>query len=599
MSDNKPAGTETARQRENTPPCADAAGGWGSRRGVGRILDGQRPSRGAIRTPVRRSKTGSHMCLCRAPTSPAHPHPFALGQNGAKATVRGPTRDCRGSDFFLRHILMRQRRLPDHNLEKTGLVTYSLPHDAACGRYVAITWEQAFHGIGARLRALDSRATVFYAWWRASLEASCLYALYARLCGRSTLSGRSGMCRAALAGLCKRVIERDERAGGTIIDRALADSQTIGVGNFAAAIKQIRWGGIERVSGLRRADLETAGDMCRGAERTIGVYMMGLTRHVRGWLNLKMYVNLLLLRGNTGRQGAGIFPERGHSNMQGKRIVGITEQPKPVPNGMLRKLFGFDPPVEEGRNTAAPVRGLLDVSVKGVASLGGNAARAIPDGDRVQPCWGKPDLNMGVAIKPNRPHLFPGGHSWQPPRPVRTGKGRQADGPQAVTTKDRPGMIHASLGKRKPASPRLKSEIAMTMDFAEAALGAGDRTTRVTPLPNHRFNTTIHGISDRLRGLTGRDTVLINPENKARQGQTEGQAVTLECAIDDRRERTAGGPRVVGCDRPDNRAGAPYPEANPPVPMRYRDELSHTPARKGLLLRVRPAGAAAEARGAA
>ncbi|MDR8085802.1 molybdopterin-dependent oxidoreductase, partial [Acinetobacter baumannii] len=63
------------------------------------------------------------------------------------------------------------------------------------------------------------------------------------------------------------------------------------------------------------------------AERTIVCYGMGITQHRHGTGNVQQLANLLLLRGNIGREGAGICPLRGHSNVQGDRTVGITEIP--------------------------------------------------------------------------------------------------------------------------------------------------------------------------------------------------------------------------------------------------------------------------------
>ena len=62
------------------------------------------------------------------------------------------------------------------------------------------------------------------------------------------------------------------------------------------------------------------------AERAIIVYGMGITQHRRGAHNVQQIANLALLRGNIGREGAGICPVRGHSNVQGDRTVGITEK---------------------------------------------------------------------------------------------------------------------------------------------------------------------------------------------------------------------------------------------------------------------------------
>ena len=123
---------------------------------------------------------------------------------------------------------------------------------------------------------------------------------------------------------------------------------------------------------------------------------------------------------------------RGHSNVQGQRPVGITEKPKLVPMDKLRELFGFEPPQEEGRSTVDLVEGLLDGSVRGVISLGGNLARAIPDRERAEEAWRGLDLNVQVATKLNRSHLLPGKATWLLPCLVRDEEDRQATGPQAV-----------------------------------------------------------------------------------------------------------------------------------------------------------------------
>ncbi len=59
-----------------------------------------------------------------------------------------------------------------------------------------------------------------------------------------------------------------------------------------------------------------------------------------------MLGNLLLLRGNIGKPGAGICPVRGHSNVQGQRTVGITEKPELVPLDALRSSTASSPRAE-------------------------------------------------------------------------------------------------------------------------------------------------------------------------------------------------------------------------------------------------------------
>ena len=78
------------------------------------------------------------------------------------------------------------------------------------------------------------------------------------------------------------------------------------------------------------------------AKAAIIGYGMGMTQHVHGVENVQMVTNLLLMRGNIGRQGAGVLPIRGHSNVQGQRTVGITEKPELVPKDKLKELYGFE-----------------------------------------------------------------------------------------------------------------------------------------------------------------------------------------------------------------------------------------------------------------
>jgi anaerobic selenocysteine-containing dehydrogenase len=87
------------------------------------------------------------------------------------------------------------------------------------------------------------------------------------------------------------------------------------------------WETIEKSSGLPRADIEKCGNIYAKAKSVIINYGMGITQHRHGTGNVQQIANLLMLRGNIGRPGAGISPLRGHSNVQGDRTVGITELP--------------------------------------------------------------------------------------------------------------------------------------------------------------------------------------------------------------------------------------------------------------------------------
>ena len=75
---------------------------------------------------------------------------------------------------------------------------------------------------------------------------------------------------------------------------------------------------------------------------TIVTYGMGVTQHNEGTANVRLICDLLLLRGNIGKPGAGICPLRGHSNVQGNRTVGITEKPSSSFLEKIEAVLGFN-----------------------------------------------------------------------------------------------------------------------------------------------------------------------------------------------------------------------------------------------------------------
>jgi molybdopterin-dependent oxidoreductase alpha subunit len=288
------------------------------------------------------------------------------------------------------------------------------------------------------------------------------------------LQVKAGGDIAAILGLCKAVIEADDEsvASGTsrIIDVEFIDTHTTGFARFIDCVRDSAWQDIERESGLREAAVRNAANIYIRAERVIGVYGMGLTQHAQGALNIAMLVNLLLLRGNIGREGAGCCPVRGHSNVQGQRTVGVAEKTELIPMNKLRELFDFNPPTEDGLTIVDAVKGMIAGDVKATICLGGNLLRAVPEQGEMEKAWAKQDLTVMVSTKLNRSHLFPGKNAYILPCLSRLEIDEQATGTQAVTTEDSFSHISGSLGKRSPASKHLKSELAIVTGIAKATL---------------------------------------------------------------------------------------------------------------------------------
>jgi molybdopterin-dependent oxidoreductase alpha subunit len=203
---------------------------------------------------------------------------------------------------------------------------------------------------------------------------------------------------------------------------------------------------------------------------TIIPYGMGITQHVRGTETVQQIANLLLLRGNFGKPGAGICPLRGHSNVQGDRTVGITEKPSETMLRNIEATFGFSPPRAHGHDAVAAMRAMEAGESRALISLGGNLAVAMPDPDACFAAMRRLELAVHIATKLNRSHLLVGRESIILPCLGRTERDIQAAGPQCVTVEDSMSMVHASQGKLPPASEHLRSEPAIVAGMAASTL---------------------------------------------------------------------------------------------------------------------------------
>ncbi len=274
---------------------------------------------------------------------------------------------------------------------------------------------------------------------------------------------------AALKGIMKAVLALAETSPD-VLDHAFIAEHTTGFDALVADINQTEWADIERVSGLARADLERVADAYVKSKATIVAYGMGITQHAKGTANVQQIANLLLLRGNFGKPGAGICPLRGHSNVQGNRTVGITEKPTPALIEGIERAFGFTSPAHHGHDAVAAMQAMAEGRSKVLLCLGGNFSIALPDPELCAQAMRKLDLAVHMNTKLNRSNLLIGKESFLFPVLGRTEQDVQATGAQSVTIEDSMSMVHASRGRLKPASDQLRSEPAIVAGIAQAAL---------------------------------------------------------------------------------------------------------------------------------
>ncbi|URD36350.1 FdhF/YdeP family oxidoreductase [Methylobacterium tardum] len=289
---------------------------------------------------------------------------------------------------------------------------------------------------------------------------------------------KAGGDLAAIAGICKAVLAAHDAAkakGGSVLDEAFIRDNTSGFETFADWLRAQDWDELERRAGLHRADMESTAHVYCHSQAVIGVYGMGLTQHRAGVETVQMLVNLLLMRGNIGRQGAGICPIRGHSNVQGQRTMGITEKPELFDLDRLGQQFNFEPPREAGYNTVEACEAILRDEVQAFIMLGGNFARAIPDHGQMEPARRRQRLTVNVITKLNRTALLPGAISYILPVVSRLEIIETAKGQQVLSMEDTSACVHGNRGVRRPASPHLIGEIRLICELAQRVLDPNPR----------------------------------------------------------------------------------------------------------------------------
>ncbi|GGI55284.1 FdhF/YdeP family oxidoreductase [Oxalicibacterium solurbis] len=282
---------------------------------------------------------------------------------------------------------------------------------------------------------------------------------------------------ALIKGVAKRTLELDDDAieQGTerVLDVAFIDEHTAGFAAFAADLRMQDWQELVDESGVSRDDIEKLARIYVAGKRVIATWGMGITQHKHSLQTVQMLSNLMMMRGNIGRDGAGLCPVRGHSNVQGNRTVGIEEKPSQEFLDRLGKVYNFEPPREHGFDVVETIEEMLHGKVKVFIGLGGNFVMATPDTPRTFDAMRSCALTVHVTTKLNRSHLVHGRDALILPTLGRTEIDVQNGVPQGVTVEDSMSMVHISYGMNRPASKSLMSETAIVANIAHATLGSG------------------------------------------------------------------------------------------------------------------------------
>jgi molybdopterin-dependent oxidoreductase alpha subunit len=254
------------------------------------------------------------------------------------------------------------------------------------------------------------------------------------------------------------------------IDWQFIEKYTAGFESYKTTLEKTSWGELERQSGVPEAKIRQLGEVYRKSKAAIIAWCLGVTQQEHAVDTIREIVNVLLLRGNLGREGAGLCPIRGHSNVQGNRTCGINHRPDEKWLARLDKACGIKSPREHGLDTVKVIPAMMRGDVKIFVGMGGNFARAVPDPAYTFPALQKCDLTIQVSTKLNRSHLIHGRDALILPCLGRTEKDYGSKGLQGITVEDSMSMVHLSYGMKDPGSSHLRSESAIIAGMAKASL---------------------------------------------------------------------------------------------------------------------------------
>ncbi len=283
------------------------------------------------------------------------------------------------------------------------------------------------------------------------------------------LQPRIGGDMAIMRGIGKYLLQLAE-TDKDAISKVFIEKYTAGFDAYKTVCEQTSWEEIELQAGVPRAEIEKAAEIYRQAGAAIISWCLGITQHEFGVNTIREIVNVLLLRGNIGREGAGPCPIRGHSNVQGNRTCGIHHAPSEAWLARLDAACGITSPREHGLDTVRTIDGMYKGQVNVFVGMGGNFASATPDTQYTFEALRRCGLTVHVSTKLNRSHVVHGKEALILPCLGRTEFDEQAEGPQQVTVEDSMSMVHLSKGMKSPASKFLMSECAIISNIARAAM---------------------------------------------------------------------------------------------------------------------------------
>ena len=277
---------------------------------------------------------------------------------------------------------------------------------------------------------------------------------------------------ALLKALQQLLLKAEMNEPGSALDQHFIDEKTEGFEELKTDLLTYDLNELSSISGIDLSQIEEVANLLKEKSKIIICWAMGLTQQKNSVNTIKELVNLLLMKGSIGKEGAGTCPVRGHSNVQGDRTVGIYEKPKKAFLDSIEKVYGFRPSQEHGLDTVNSIHAMHKGEAKVFFGMGGNFLSATPDTVYTANAIRKCDLTVHVSTKLNRSHLVHGKEAIILPCFGRSDKDFTGGKEQFVSCENTAGVVQMSKGVLNPVSDDFKSEVAIVCEMAKATLGS-------------------------------------------------------------------------------------------------------------------------------
>lgn len=175
-----------------------------------------------------------------------------------------------------------------------------------------------------------------------------------------------------------------------LLDEDFISNRTTGFEEVRETVAKYTPEAVEKITGIPAERLREAAIAYGSADRAAIVYAMGITQHTTGTDNVQALANLALATGNIGREGTGVYPLRGHQNVQGACDMGALPDLYPgyqrvaQARGKFEQAWSRPLPENPGLTAIEMMTAAKEGRIRGLLIAGENPMMSYPDKNSVK-----------------------------------------------------------------------------------------------------------------------------------------------------------------------------------------------------------------------